>query len=60
MPTPKVEVEEPSLPKSRIEPPLEDSKSIGFDSLTDDEEIINSTSIPNRRRRRRSSALEDS
>lgn len=60
MPTPKVEVEELSLLKSTIDPPLEDSKSIGFESLTDDEEIINSASIPNRRRRRRSSALEDS
>ncbi|MEA5576873.1 Rne/Rng family ribonuclease [Anabaena sp. UHCC 0451] len=59
MPIPKVEMEEPSFPKSIIEPPLEDSSSNGFESFTDDEEI-NSTSTPNRRRRRRSSALEDS
>ncbi|MFM2063836.1 MAG: hypothetical protein RLZZ507_3507 [Cyanobacteriota bacterium] len=59
MPTPKVEIEEPSCPKSVIEPPVEDSRNIGFEPLTEEEEI-NNTAAPNRRRRRRSSALEDS
>jgi ribonuclease E len=60
MPTPKVEVEEPSFPKTIIEPPPEDSRNIGFEPLTEEEEINSTSSMPNRRRRRRSSALEES
>jgi ribonuclease E len=60
MPIPKVEVEEPSLEPLIIDPPIQESSSIGFESLTDEEELSTTSSTPNRRRRRRSSAIEES
>ncbi len=60
MPTPKVEVEEPSLEPLIIDPPVQESSSIGFESFTDEEELSSTSSTPNRRRRRRSSAIEES
>ncbi|WP_413175191.1 Rne/Rng family ribonuclease [Anabaena azotica] len=60
MPIPKVEVEEQSLEPLIIEPPVQESSSIGFESFTDEEELSSTSSTPNRRRRRRSSAIEES